>query len=152
MPVQQQYIPTPQHQQSQEQGQRRGPGGGGGGGGRGSGRDDEFSAEDIAKVFRQLGKSSEILFSSATSFLITERSAHDLLTGSLEALANATMQGRLRHVVGQMLELAPTQRATAQKRIRPGVPAWTQLPVFTESESADIVMKIKDCLLPDPPK
>src|SRR5258706_15232473 len=78
--------------------------GGGGGGGRHSGGPRPFRPKELAQIFRLLGEASGRLFSSETRFLLTEESAHDLLTGSFEALAAATENGQLPEIVEQIVK------------------------------------------------
>lgn len=153
----QQQIPVMQQVQKPDQyGQRRQQvpeyGGGGGGGGQRGGGPQGFEPKELAYLFRQLADASGRLFTAQTRFLITEQSAHELLTGSFEALATATEQGRLPEIVRRMRESAEEQRVYATRRMAPADISRRDLPIFSESEGGDIVRKIRDCLLPAVPK
>ncbi len=125
--------------------------GGGGGGGRHSGGPRPFRPKELAQIFRLLGEASGRLFSSETRFLLTEESAHDLLTGSFEALAAATENGQLPEIVEQIVKRAGEQRVTATQRMVDTGKDWARLPIFTENEGRDVVKRIKNCLVPRPP-
>jgi hypothetical protein len=152
MPVQEQYLPVTTNVPTKQQWiEPRRPGGGGGGGG-GRGRDGgEFSADEVAKIFLQLSKASSRFFSGENNWLISDKSAGDLLAGTFELLAQATVAGQLPFMAEQMARQAPSQRAESQRQLdqRAGI---GRPPVFSEAESKDILKKIRDCLLPDTPK
>jgi hypothetical protein len=135
------------HLQTRQQ-QMSDHGGGGGGGRRRSDEPPPYNPRDLARILRQLGAASGELFSSETRFLITEESAHDLLTGTLEALAVAAERGQLRDIVEKIGKRASEQRSIATHRISDTAKSWQNLPVFTEVEGRDIVKKISDCLVP----
>ena len=138
-------------QQSQARQMAERFGGGGGGGRRGDGPRG-FEPKELAYLFRLLAKASGQLFTETTRFLLTEESAHDLLTGTFEALADATEQGELVQVVEGIVKGAEEQRAIATRRIVGSEKHWVGLPVFTESEGRDVVKKIKGCLKPRGPR
>jgi hypothetical protein len=127
-------------------------GGGGSGGGRKGREPPPYDPGALAYLFRELGVASGELFSSETHFLITEESAHDLLTGVFEALAVASERGQLWDIVGQIRKRAGEQRAVATSRMMDTAKSWQHLPVFTEGEGRDVVKRISDCLIPRPPE
>src|SRR5262249_9815044 len=97
------YAPSQQAaaQQVQQPQQSRGPlrfGGGGksgGGGGRQGGGPRNYGPKELAAIFRKLRDASGQLFTNKTEFLITEQSAHILLTETFDLLAKATTRDRL---------------------------------------------------------
>jgi len=131
-------------------------GGGGGGGGFGGGRQRGgprgFEPEELAFLFQRLAEASGQLFIPGTGLLLTEQSAHDLLTGSFEALANACRKGRLPDIVEQMWKMAGEQRVIATRHVGRSEKQWKGLPLFNESVGQDIVKKITDCLVPPAPR
>jgi hypothetical protein len=152
MPVQQRHQPVRVNVNfKQERLEPRGPGGGGGGGGGPISGGGKFSSDDIAKIFLQLRKASSGFFSGENNWLISDKSAGDLLAGTFELLAHATVEGQLPFVVEQMAKQAASQRADSQRRIDRRAETG-HAPVFGEAESEDILKKIRDCLFPDTPK
>lgn len=153
MPVQEQYLPSKvnvpiEHKQIEP----RGPGGGGSGGGGRSTGGGRFSADDVAKIFRQLRNASSEFFSGQNNWFISDKSAGDLLAGTFELLAQATLEGRLPVVAERMAEQASSQRAESRRQISLRARTAYGPPVFSEAESEDILKKIRDCLFPETPK
>jgi hypothetical protein len=151
VPVMEPQVGYPQDQPLQQVPMYGGGGGGWGGGPRGGGPRG-FDPKEVAQLFRQLADASGRLFTAETRFLLTEQSAHDLLTGSFEALAVAAEQGRLPDIIERMQKMSGEQRTIATQRMVLTAGDWSGLPLFTESEGRDVVQKIKDCLLPGAPE
>ena len=126
--------------------------GGGGGGGKRKRIPPPYDPEELAYLFRELAAASGELFTSETRFLITEESAHDLLTGAFKALAAASESGQLPEIVAQIRKQAPEQRHISTRRMVDKASGWQHLPVYTENEGRDVVKKITDCLVPRSPK
>src|SRR5262249_13617099 len=111
-----------------------------------------YGPKELAAIFRKLRDASGQLFTNKTEFLITEQSAHILLTETFDLLAKATTRDRLTEIVDRMRKEATAERKRARGTLTKPSVRVQKLPVFTEEQGRGIVKKVKDCVFPPPPR
>jgi hypothetical protein len=91
------------------------------------------------------------VFTDNTSFLITENSAHILLTRTFTMLANATLAGQLKFTASRIVKNAEAQRAQVLPELKQLDGHRQSLPVMGEDDGNKFARAVQNCVNPKVP-